>query len=107
MTLTERERELVAIGASIGGNCIPCLEKHYNKGIEAGISRGEMQEAFYMAKRVKETPNRIIDETADRLNGGDFMRTMKIDRSATCIPADTGTPTKDCAPRKDCRSEEK
>jgi AhpD family alkylhydroperoxidase len=41
MALTEKEKELVAIGASIGGNCIPCLEWHYKKCIELGFRKGE------------------------------------------------------------------
>ena len=39
MSLSEKEKELVAIGASIGGNCIPCLEWHYKKCIELGFTK--------------------------------------------------------------------
>ena len=67
MALTDKEKELVAIGASIGGNCIPCLEHHYKKCIELGCSKEDVQEAFDMAKKVKETPNKEIYKTAARL----------------------------------------
>ena len=65
--LSEKERELVAIGASIGGNCIPCLEWHYDRCMELGFTKEEMQEAFNMAKKVKEVPNKKIYEAADNL----------------------------------------
>jgi len=68
MALSERELEMAAIGAAIGGNCIPCLEWHYNKCVELGFSKKEMQEAFDMAKTVKEMSNKKIDDTAKKLN---------------------------------------
>jgi len=68
MALSEKEKELVAIGASIGGNCIPCLEYHYKKCKELGYSEEELREAIDMAKMVKEVPNKKIYETADKLN---------------------------------------
>ena len=30
-TLTPRDRELVAIGAAMGSNCVPCIEHHIPK----------------------------------------------------------------------------
>jgi len=66
--LSERELEMVAIGAAIAGNCISCLEWHYAKCIEIGFTKEEMQEAFARAKIVKEMPNKKIYETARKLN---------------------------------------
>ena len=67
MSLSEKEKEMVALGSAIGGNCIPCLEWHYKKCVELGFSREEMQEAISMAKKVKAVPNNKIFETADKL----------------------------------------
>ena len=70
MALSEKEKEMVAFGSSIGGNCIPCLEWHYNKCKELGFSKEEMQEAFNLAKKVKEAPNKKIYMAAERLISG-------------------------------------
>ena len=67
MVLDEKVKELVAIGAAIGGNCIPCLDWHYKKCKELGISDDEIKEAIEMAKVVKEVPIKKIYEAADRL----------------------------------------
>lgn len=67
MSLHEKTRELVAIGAAIGGNCLPCLEWHYKKCIELGISGDDIKEAIEIAKIVKEVPNKKIYELADFL----------------------------------------
>jgi 4-carboxymuconolactone decarboxylase len=79
MSLSEKEKELVAIGAAIGGNCIPCLEWHYKKSVELGFNNDEMREAFEMAKKVKEVPNKKIYEAAEKLAGND-----KSDCSGGC-----------------------
>ena len=67
MGLDEKTKELVAIGAAIGSNCIPCLEWHYKRCIELGISNKEIQEAIDLAKRVKESPIKKINEVAEKL----------------------------------------
>lgn len=68
MALSEREKELVVIGAAIGGNCIPCLERHYGKCVELGFGKEELREAIDIAESVKEVPNQKIYETAKSLN---------------------------------------
>lgn len=68
MALSEKEKEMVALGSAIGGNCIPCLEWHYKKCTELGFSKDELKEAIEMAKKVKEVPNKKIYETAKTLN---------------------------------------
>lgn len=68
MGLTEKEKELVALGSAIGGNCIPCLEWHYKKCINLGFGEPELKEAIAMAKKVKEVPFQKIYETAKMLS---------------------------------------
>jgi len=74
MSLTKKELELVALGSSIGGNCIPCLEWHYQECSKLGISQQELAEAITIAKKVKEVPNQKIYETAEKLNGGSGLQ---------------------------------
>ena len=52
--LTPRENELVAIGASIASNCLPCLEYHVPKARGAGVSDDEILAAVRLAERVKQ-----------------------------------------------------
>lgn len=67
MSLDNKTKELVAIGASIGCNCITCLEWHYKKCIDLGIPKQAIRETIDIAKMVKEAPKKKIFETADRL----------------------------------------
>ena len=65
--MDERTKELVAVAAAIGGNCIPCLEWHYKKCVELGITGDEIKEAIELAKTVKNVPIKKINELAENL----------------------------------------
>lgn len=56
MALNAKTKELVAVGAAVAGNCIPCLQWHYNKCMELGISVEDVKEAIEMARTVKDVP---------------------------------------------------
>jgi AhpD family alkylhydroperoxidase len=60
-------RELIAIGASIGGNCLPCLRYHFAEAIKAGCSVKDIEEAIELSKMVKERPMKDIYRLADDL----------------------------------------
>jgi AhpD family alkylhydroperoxidase len=65
--MDEKTKELVAVGAAVAGNCIPCLEWHYKKCIELGISKDEITEAVELAKMIKNVPIKKICGLADNL----------------------------------------
>lgn len=67
--LTPRETELVAIGASIASNCVPCLEHHIPKARETGLSDDEILAAVRLAERVKQAPARKVSDAAFALVG--------------------------------------
>lgn len=51
--LSNRERELVAIGAALGSNCAPCIDHHIPVARAAGLSELEIQEAVELADAVR------------------------------------------------------
>ena len=65
--MDEKTKELIAVGAAVAGNCIPCLEWHYKKCIELGISKDEIKEAIELAKMIKDVPIKKISELAETL----------------------------------------
>jgi len=54
MLLEQREKELAAIGASIGANCRPCIEHHIGAGREAGLSEAALATALATAAAVRQ-----------------------------------------------------
>lgn len=67
MALSSEQIELVALGAAVGGNCIPCLEWHFKECIEMSFSIDDVKEAIEMAKKVKQVPIKKINDTVDVL----------------------------------------
>lgn len=62
--LSPREIELVAIGAAIGSNCIPCVEYHIGAARQIGISDDEIRAAIALADKVRRAPARKVLEAA-------------------------------------------
>ncbi len=62
--LTFKERELVALGAAIGSNCIPCVEYHVPNAKKAGLNNDQITNAIEIAKSVKAVPADKVLATA-------------------------------------------
>ena len=62
--LIPRERELVALGAAIGRNCVSCIEYHVPAARKAGITDSQISEAIRLADRVRQVPAREVLDTA-------------------------------------------
>ncbi len=53
MPLDERLLRLIAIGASIGANCQPCLEHNIRQARESGADDGEIAQALEVGRLVR------------------------------------------------------
>ena len=62
--LTPRETELVALGAALGSNCVPCIEFHIPQARKAGLTEAEIHAAIQLADKVRQVPARKVLETA-------------------------------------------
>ena len=69
MRLEQREKELAAIGASIGANCRPCIEHHIPAGREAGLSEVELGDAVATAHAVRAEAVELLAARVDELLG--------------------------------------
>lgn len=68
-TLSHRDRELVALGAALAANCIPCIEYHVPEARKAGISDAEISEAIALAEKIKRVPASKVLEAANATLG--------------------------------------
>jgi 4-carboxymuconolactone decarboxylase len=67
--LTTRERELVAIGAALASNCVPCIKNHIPKARKAGLSDSEINEAITLADELRQVPAANVLNTARTILG--------------------------------------
>ena len=54
--LSTRDQELVALGAAIASNCVPCVEYHVPEARKAGVSDAQIREAVFIADKVRRVP---------------------------------------------------
>ena len=64
MELSEKVKELVAVGASITANCQPCLQYHTEKALASGADSGEVQAAIEVGKQVRKGASAKMDQFA-------------------------------------------
>ena len=69
MPLEQRDKELAAIGASIGANCRPCIEHHLVAGREAGLSEAELDDAVATARVARHAAVELLSARVDELLG--------------------------------------
>jgi 4-carboxymuconolactone decarboxylase len=62
--LNHREQSLVALGAALASNCVPCIEFHVPGAKRAGLSDREIEAALDIADKVRQVPARAVLETA-------------------------------------------
>ena len=84
--LSDRDRELVAIGAVIASNCVPCIEYHVPAARQAGLDDVEIKEAISLADKIKRVPARKVLETGRSLLGqeDEEMAVVESDAEASC-----------------------
>jgi AhpD family alkylhydroperoxidase len=69
MPLEPRDKELAAIGASIGANCRPCIERHLAAGREAGLPEPELDDAVATARAARREAVELLSARVDELLG--------------------------------------
>ena len=65
--LTPRDRELVALGAAMGSNCVSCVEYHIPESRKVGLSDPEIHEAIQHADKIRQVPARKTLQAALKL----------------------------------------
>ena len=58
--LSKRDTELVALGAAIGSNCVPCVVFHVQEARNCGLTDEEIREAVESADKLRRTPATLV-----------------------------------------------
>lgn len=61
--LSNTEHELVALGAAIASNCIPCAEFHIAEARKLGLTDTQIVEAVRLADKVWQVPARNFGQS--------------------------------------------
>lgn len=104
-SLSHRDRELVALGAALAANCIPCIDYHVPEARKAGLSDAEISEAIQLAEKIKRVPaDKVLAAATAALTGivadapccGPDEVQAVAQATACCPPVGTQPTTKSC-----------
>jgi AhpD family alkylhydroperoxidase len=84
MNMDDRTKKLLAVSASVGANCHPCLEYHVGKALELGIERNEITEAVEIAKIVRKGATTSMDALALKLLSNDLAAQSCNKKETAC-----------------------
>ncbi len=60
--LNDSQRDLVALGAALGSNCVPCVERYVSEARKTGLSDRQIEDAVRLADGVRRVPaQRVLD----------------------------------------------
>ena len=80
--LEEKTETLIAIGPATAANCIPCLERLYEKDITSGITASEIKRTSEIATLVKGGAHTAISSTIDDLIGSEKVNRLTCGKTA-------------------------
>ncbi len=65
--MDEKTKEMIAIGASVTANCIPCIRYHLSKAREEGLTDAEIKVAIQIGRSVRKGAAQKWDEEVSSL----------------------------------------
>jgi len=77
--MDEKLKEMIAIGASVTANCIPCIRHHFIKAREVGLTDVEIKAAVQVGKMVRKGAAQKWDEEVSAL-----LSSSAEEQKATC-----------------------
>jgi len=77
--MDEKLKEMIAIGASVTANCIPCIKYHFAKAREVGVTDAEIISAVQVGKMVRKGAANKWDEEISAL-----LSTTSGEHNAAC-----------------------
>jgi len=83
MTMEERTRLLICLGAATAANCIPCFEYYFGKARAGGLKNEEIQEVVDLASQVKKGAHMAIKNCINGLMGEGKEFDLPCDRKAS------------------------
>ncbi len=83
--LSKRDKELVAIGAAVGSNCVPCVVFHLKEAKDCGITDAELTEVIELADKLKKVPSKLVLNAAnEEINGAPVEPEASTDCRSDC-----------------------
>ncbi len=87
MALDQKDKELAAIGASIGTGCLPCIEHHIPAGRDAGLTEPELAPAVEVADATHRIAAELLfGRSRELLHGAEAPASVPLQAEPTSRP---------------------
>jgi AhpD family alkylhydroperoxidase len=73
--MEDKTKLLIAVGASVTANCLPCLKTAFSEAKKAGVGEKEILEAIMIGRVVRKGAFGKMDKFASTLTGKDVDKT--------------------------------
>jgi len=93
--LNFKERELVALGAALGSNCVPCVEHHISEARKAGLTDPQISGAIQLADKIRKVPAAKVLKAALEMLGATAPSADEEPSACAQAPAES-TPSAPC-----------
>ncbi len=80
-----KEKELIAVGASIAAGCRSCTEHHVNAARDAGAETVDIRRAVDLSLNVRETAAEIMAALADKLLDAESVGATPVETGVSLI----------------------
>ncbi len=77
-------KELIAVGASVAANCIPCVQYHAAQAKKHGVSEDDLVQAIRIAKGVRRGAGGKMDETLAALTAQSTLAPVEKTKACGC-----------------------
>ena len=67
ISMDDKTKELIALGASVAANCHPCVTFHINKAKSLGLDRDTICQALDMGKQVRQGAAKQMDKHLEEI----------------------------------------
>jgi AhpD family alkylhydroperoxidase len=88
MALEPKDKELVAIGASIGALCRPCIDHHIPAGRDAGLTKTDLAQAVETAQATHRTATDLLFRHSHELLDGTAPTDVAVAAEHTSRPGE-------------------
>ena len=72
------ERELLALGAALGSNCVPCIEHHVTEARRAGLTDSQISAAIQLADQIRKVPAAKVTDAAEAVSTFSVILTIAV-----------------------------
>lgn len=84
MTMDDKTKKLIAIGASVTANCKPCLETHVSQAESMGITAAEIGLAIKVGQSVRSGAAGRMDALIESIIPGSCSADHAAPKKANC-----------------------